>query len=118
MGGIKTEDKKMGGGGEQAPICSYLDCGHSCTGVHTCQNLLNYTLHICTAYYMSILPQQGSSKFFLNVKKRSLLFVLGSNSKASVNVENYICLPRLKLLGSFIMGLIFSFEKLSLVTSF
>lgn len=33
-------------------------------------------------------------------------------------MENYICLPRLNLLGSFIMGLIFSFEKLSLVTSF
>lgn len=78
--GLKQRTRKWAGEESRHPYVHYLDCGHSCTGVHTCQNLLNYTLHICTAYYMSILPQQGSSKFFLNVKKRSLLFVLVSNS--------------------------------------
>ena len=77
----------------------YLDHGDICTGVSTCQNLLNYMCKIiCVSYnlnykckhtnftYVQFIPchfylNKALLTFFKNVKKKiNLIFVLGSSS--------------------------------------
>ena len=99
VGGITHRRRKLGESSDE--YVHYLDYGNSCTGVHTCQNLLNYMCtiihvsydlndkckHIKFTYVQFILCQFYLNKalltFLKNVEKKkkgNQLFVLGSSS--------------------------------------
>lgn len=98
VGGITQSRRKLEESSDE--YVHYLDYGNSCTGVDTCQNLLNYMCtiihvsynlngkckHIKFTYVQFILCQFYLNKalltFLKNVeeKKGNLLFVLGSSS--------------------------------------